>query len=262
MLRNPLYAGRIRADGFDVDARAAFEPIITDELFDRVQLVLDGKSGNANPRRNLHPDFPLRGFVKCAHCGRNLTGAKSTGRSKSYPYYHCFNCGAVRVKKEQLEAAFLAKLERMKMRPEFFAVLKTVVTDMWAQRRELARDAQQRSRTRIEVLQERMGQLEEAHIFRRSIDQATFERHQDQLREQIALAELELHESKLEELDIEGILAFAEQLLENPARLWSEASPAQRQRIQVALFPEGVPSPSTTSRRSRRYERVWRPRPD
>jgi len=145
------------------------------------------------------------------------------------------------VKKEQLEAAFLAKLERMKMRPEFFAVLKTVVTDMWAQRRELARDAQQRSRTRIEVLQERMGQLEEAHIFRRSIDQATFERHQDQLREQIALAELELHESKLEELDIEGILAFAEQLLENPARLWSEASPAQRQRIQVALFPEGVP---------------------
>ena len=56
----------------------------------------------------------------------------------------------------------------------------------------------------------------------------------------MALAELELHEVRLEELDVEGVLAFAEHLLTNAARLWLEASLDQKQRLQTVFFPEGL----------------------
>lgn len=31
--------------------------------------------------QRAHPDFPLRGFVRCESCGRGLTGSWSKGRS-------------------------------------------------------------------------------------------------------------------------------------------------------------------------------------
>lgn len=86
-----------------------------------------------------------------------------------------------------------------------------------------------------------MQKLEDAHIFRRTIDVAVYERHRDRIQEEIALAELELHDSRIEESDVKGILAFAEHLISNLASVWIEATLHQRQQIQAALFPCGLP---------------------
>ena len=43
-----------------------------------------------------------------------------------------------------------------------------------------------------------------------------------------------------DEIDIEGVLGFAEHALAQPARLWSESSLDQRQRLQKVRFPHGV----------------------
>jgi hypothetical protein len=42
------------------------------------------------------------------------------------------------------------------------------------------------------------------------------------------------------ELDIEGLLRFSEDVLCNAARLWTDAAPEQKQRLQAALFPQGL----------------------
>jgi hypothetical protein len=47
------------------------------------------------------------------------------------------------------------------------------------------------------------------------------------------------HSSQLEELDIEGIPAFAELILPRAADLWVQASLDQRQRFQQLFFPDG-----------------------
>ena len=80
----------------------------------------------------------------------------------------------------------------------------------------------------------------EAFLYKHTVDQATHERQRDKLREDVALAKIELHEAELEELDVEGVLAFAEHLLTNAARLWMEASLDQKQRLQTVFFPEGL----------------------
>ena len=89
-------------------------------------------------------------------------------------------------------------------------------------------------------LQRRIDRLEETFIYQKSIDQATYDRQRDKLREETALVEIELHEARLDELDVEGVLGFAEHLLRNVGRAWLEASLDQRQRLQQVLFPEGL----------------------
>jgi hypothetical protein len=62
----------------------------------------------------------------------------------------------------------------------------------------------------------------------------------DKLDEEITLAEIALHDARLDELDVEGVLAFADYVPTNAGRLWVEASLDQKQRLQKVLFPQGV----------------------
>jgi hypothetical protein len=75
---------------------------------DRVSI---GRIVVAGPRQRNHPDFPLRGFVRCEICGRPLTGSWSKGRNGPYAFYHCQRqCRAVNVGKAALEGAFVDEL--------------------------------------------------------------------------------------------------------------------------------------------------------
>jgi len=58
--------------------------------------------------------------------------------------------------------------------------------------------------------------------------------------EKITLAELEIHDSKLEELDLEAALNFATAALSNAAAFWNQCSADQKQRFQRVLFPNGL----------------------
>ena len=87
LLRNQLYAGIVDVPEYGVrNERGDFEPLISEELFYRVQSVLTVRLPTTVPRQRAHPAFPLRGFVRCEYCGRGLTGSWSKGRSK---VYHC-----------------------------------------------------------------------------------------------------------------------------------------------------------------------------
>ncbi len=58
--------------------------------------------------------------------------------------------------------------------------------------------------------------------------------------EEITLAEMEAHDARLDQLDIEAAIEFAQYVLLNAARIWSESSPEQKQRLQKLIFPSGV----------------------
>jgi hypothetical protein len=63
------------------------------------------------------------------------------------------------------------------------------------------------------AIQDKLDRLDEAFLFERSIDIETYDRHAEKLREERTLARIERHSGQLEELDVEGILAFAERVL-------------------------------------------------
>ena len=90
------------------------------------------------------------------------------------------------------------------------------------------------------AIQDKLNRLDEAFLFERSIDIETYDRHAEKLREELTLARIDRHSGQLDELDVEGILAFAERVLPRAADLWVQASLEQRQRFQQLFFPDGI----------------------
>jgi uncharacterized protein (DUF433 family) len=61
-----LYAGIVDVPEYGVRGkRGDFEPLISEELFCGIQAILSGRVPSTAPRKRPHPDFPLRGFVRC-----------------------------------------------------------------------------------------------------------------------------------------------------------------------------------------------------
>ena len=72
------------------------------------------------------------------------------------------------------------------------------------------------------------------------IDRSTYQEQLDLLNEEIALADLEIYDTKLEELNLEAALNFATSAVSNAALFWTQCSADQKQRFQRVLFPDGL----------------------
>jgi len=69
VLRNRLCAGIVDVPEYGVRAkRGDFEPLISEDLFYRVQSVLSGRVPTMTSQQRAHPDFPHRAFVRCESC--------------------------------------------------------------------------------------------------------------------------------------------------------------------------------------------------
>ena len=240
LLRNPIYAGQIVIPRLDVKSVGDFTPLVPRQVFERVQALLSAKVKAVLPHLRNHPDFPLRRFIGCAVCGTPLTGSWSRGRTTRYPYYHCRNCKEVRVRREVLESQFVQLLERLQPNASYMRLFHEVVLDVWKGRRSEATKIAKVATRLAEDLRRRLDRVEVAFTQTQSIDRMSYERQRDKLREDLALVEMESTEAKLDELDIEGVLAFAENVLTDTAGLWVAASLNQKQCLQNVLFPEGL----------------------
>ena len=242
ILRKPVFAGWLQVNGWGERRRGDFEPLVSQEIFDTVQALLNGKRMAVTTHLRNHPDFPLRHFVKCGCCGKPLTGSWSKGRSKLYANYRCQNkqCKAVSATKADLERGFIEFLERMQPKPEYVKLFNAIVLDVWKEKQAQTFTLNVSLRQHLDDLNRRKDRLEEAFIYEEAIDRATYARQLDKLNEQIVLAEMQERDAKLEAYDVDAVLNFAEHVILNAARLWTEFSSDQKQRLQKVLFPDGV----------------------
>jgi len=241
ILRNPIYSGRIVLSKWGIDRTGDFEPLIGESVFRRVQRRLSGRSEEPKAHVKDRDDFPLRRFLKCAKCRRPVSGSWSKGRIHRYGYYHCPKCPGVRGRREAVEKRFLEHLERLQPDAGYLRLFRAVVLDVWKAEQRRAAEIHQLKAQRVAELQQRSDRLEEAFIFEKTIDHAVYVKQKDRIQEDLTIAEMELHDARIDALDVEGVLAFSEHLIANLGRIWIEATLGQRQRIQAAIFPEGIP---------------------
>lgn len=107
ILNNPFYAGIIRLGTTGETFEGAHEPLVSKALFERVQLVLRGKTvAKAKKHR-----FLFRQMVRCEKCkSRTLTGELQKG----HHYYRCHGCSGVSWRGDVLEAVVLAHVARIR----------------------------------------------------------------------------------------------------------------------------------------------------
>lgn len=124
MLANPLYAGRIRADGEVVPA--THPPIIDERSFDLVQQKL--KENTRNPGTEHRPKLEslLRGLLYCACCGSAMSPSYSSSKHRRYRYYVCLRatqrkgdgCTTRAVSAPVVEEAVIESVRRFALAPE------------------------------------------------------------------------------------------------------------------------------------------------
>jgi hypothetical protein len=82
VLRNRLYMGEIEWKGGIYAGK--HEPLVSRDLWERAQHVLDGR--HAKKHRRVKHDFAFSGLIACGHCGCSMVGEVKKDR---YVYYHC-----------------------------------------------------------------------------------------------------------------------------------------------------------------------------
>ena len=255
LLRKPVYAGQMVIPKWNIHCAGDFPSLVNPETFSRVQAILAGRHPSVSARLRSNPDFPLRHFVQCGKCLRALTASWSRGRSKRYAYYRCQNrvCRGVNSRREEVERKFVDFLEQLKPKPEYLRLFGEIIVDVWKKKQAKVVTVHDVLLRRLADLKKRKHLLLEAFVYKRALDQPTYQEEVDRLNEEITLAEMEADDARLDQLDIEAAVEFAQYVLLNAGRMWSESGAEQKQRLQKLIFPssvqfeEGVYRTATTS---------------
>jgi site-specific DNA recombinase len=241
ILRNPIYAGKI-CSTWGIVAQGTFEPLVTEEMFERVQEVLQGKASKASKPGTLTRDFPLRGLLHCGACGTPLTGSVSSGNGGKYAYYFCRKptCRKVKVRRELLESKFSSFMHALRPKAEFWPMFTAVLEKVSRQKRAARVTTKELVGTRLASLRSRRQRLINAMIDGK-LKAEVFQEQIDLADEEIRKLELEVEETSSEEQEVSQLIDFAKVVLGgHQSFLWENADFEKKLRIQRAYFPSGL----------------------
>jgi site-specific DNA recombinase len=144
LLRNPFYCGIAKSKEWGIEVQGQHPVLIDRPTWLRIQVYLGSGAQKSLaekklPRRKEHPDFPLRGFVRCSVCGKVLTASWSRGKTGAkYGYYRCWGrfCGAVKARSGVLEGLFVEVLERVQLAPGVVRLVEASLIELWKELRE------------------------------------------------------------------------------------------------------------------------------
>ena len=244
ILRNPVYCGWIAPKSMpDLRVKGLHRPIVSQELFDQVQDVLDGKKPVAAPRRKVNPDFPLKNFIRCGVCATPLTACMARSKnSKLYPYYYCRKPGCRAVKsiaKQEMEASFENLLGRLRPAPEVNAEFPKVAGEVWREQQGNAEKQKRKLSAALEEQKKLKSELLRAKL-RGEVAQADYEQVNAEFTREIADIERGLREIDAAQADGEAFLRFAQLQLMDIGGAWRLANPEQRVRVRNLLFQNGL----------------------
>ncbi len=241
ILRNEKYAGLIKVDWFPDYIDAIHEPLISKDIYFKVQMILDGKKPTIAPKVRNHPDFPLRNFIRCPKCEQKLTGGWSTGRKGvKYAYYHCRTKGcSLNVRKRELETSFYEYLKRFQPKQDILDLFEQIVLDVWRDRQSIQIKEEYKNEKELKKLREKQDKIDELMI-QGTFDEDTYKRKTDEIKSEMLTTQMDLSDAKTEINDIEGCLLYCKHFLSNLADLWANSDHNLKQRFQTLIFPEKI----------------------
>ena len=244
MLRNPLYAGMVYSKSIDEPIEGLHQGIITKSEYNSIQMILDGRSQKVEVANVA--EWPLRGgFIKCHHCGNSLTGSSPTGRSKSYPMYHCTRCSArklghkVSVSRDDLHLQFVQLLEDIRPSDVHVKLFREVFLKRWNDVHSSQMNEQARLTQLLFDLRARKARVIDLFVDG-SLTREEKEDRTAQIDSDILKYELAVTDNADDVTAAEAVIDFGTELMHNAPNLWRSANLKNRQQLQRAIFPNGL----------------------
>ncbi|MBV2196305.1 MAG: recombinase family protein [Flavobacterium sp.] len=243
--RRPVYCGISTNSLLDEPIVGNWEPMITKEEFLRVQQLLNPTKGGTYDTSTVNDLRPLARFVICEKCGTPVTGY--IVKQKNAHYYKCNVCRGVnmnanttvRAKTVGLNNSFNSLLKSIELKPEHTELFKMQVTEVFNYLNKESIERERSIEKRLNEIETNIEKLENRYIYD-GLAPDVYNRHKSKL-------EAERAELLSKSSGMNGNISNQLKHLENVAftsgnisKYWAFGDYAVKDRIQRAVFPEGL----------------------
>ncbi len=245
MIRNPLYCGKIfipkHKDEEAHFVKGQHEAIIDEKLFNAVQQILDGNRKIKRPNSKVLSDenLPLRGFLICPKCRRNLTGSASTGRNGRYYYYHCIASCGFRQKAEHTNEIFEKLLKVLEIKRPIKKILRRILMENYQTFVQNPVNEKKKIVQQIDVINQKLSTARNKLLSEIIGDEEYLEIKRE-CKNEIEKLEQELNQSeeKREISNIEDLIHTAIEAITNISKLYTDSGTKEKRQIIGSIFPE------------------------
>lgn len=153
ILKNSFYTGLIKIEKVGEIFAGIHRPIISQQLFDKVQAVLGGKQ--VDKKQSHH--FIFRRFVTCESCRYKLIAE----RQKGYVYYRCQTktCPQKTIREELIEKELLPLLKKLAFNEQENCYLQKAVKSKYGELEVLKENKLEILKMQLEQCRQRLSKL-------------------------------------------------------------------------------------------------------
>ena len=246
ILRSPVYCGYIESEkllGKGKIVKAQFDGLVSKDIFDRVQAILNGDKRDLKPKNKEL--YPLDGMILCEQCGRPIHGdAPTDGSGKNIARYYCRGgkkCGHgyKSAKTDVIHDVFEDFLQDICPTDGTKRLFKEILKRTAAKKLDNVNDELKKNRAAETKLDD-----ERTSTLRKFVNNSIEEGDKNALISKIDEERLELRSERVElerqqalnETTIEYVCNF----MDKPAKLWRDADLESKQALQKLMFPSGL----------------------
>lgn len=240
-MRNPVYCGKLFIPRhLDEDAmivQGQHQPIITELLFNEVQDVMDGRKTHNRGSIMSPEQLPLRGFLLCPICGRNLTGSPSKGKYKSYFYYHCISPCRFRINAIKANKVFEQGLSNLKPIDGMLDLYEDAIRYNFDAMVKGSSEKKRITKMDMEALNNKIDKIREL-LINDQISPEDYGVIKKQLEEKIYNLKKNLNSFDKKQDDLNNLIKNLSNTLLNIEKAYFEAEIGLKREIIAAIFPE------------------------
>ena len=243
LLTRELYTGFISYLPWKVTRRQGHHwALISAETFDRIQDRLAEKQ-KLPARKDLHADFPLRGFVLCSECGKPYTASWCRGKTKEFAYYRCMTLDCAfqhkSIRADRMHAAFEELLKKLRPREGILTGVRAEFLAEWNRRMLDVETVRKERQRKLDAIQKEIGNFLEA--IDRCSSPTVIKRIEERI-EELEAKRLRLggriEKSKNGEYDFATALDRVLEFIKNPLLMWETGDLRQRRLVLRLVFQE------------------------
>ncbi len=227
ILRKRTYTGDYNYNG--VSYHGTYEPLISRELWEQVQAVLDGRH-RKRPKKRMH-EFAFSGLITCGHCGCALVGEIKKGR---YVYYHCTGyrqrCPEPYTREEVLESRFTDLLKKISFGDDVLTWVTEALRESHKDEKQFHDEAIAKLQREHKRLQDRIDAMYldklDGRVSAEFFDAKAAEWRSEQCR---LMRDIQAHQTANQNYIEEGIKIL--ELAQRAHQLFETQSPAEKRRL-------------------------------
>lgn len=221
ILRETFYYGLIsRKTGV---FEGVHEPLISKELFDKVQYLLKAKGFKIEH----HFKYSFQGLLSCPSCEKPLKSMTAKGRWKYYLCRHCKN-GVIR--EDHIEDQWIKELNKIKFTNEDSKSFRLAIENYWKVEHTDKREEIKALELELSNIKTRLDALLQKYIDQKVDDDSYSQMRQVLLNRQIQIKEIIANKDQVKN-QIDKKLDEIGKLLISPEIAYMQADPVNRRRL-------------------------------